>query len=90
MALFYCDTKINKVFILDKLDFTNRYSLNKTDFYYNNKDTIIPIPRSACNEHKAMNITLLIVLLLGLKTSAGIFSAAAFNMNFLSNIHLQK
>jgi hypothetical protein len=87
MVLFYCDAKTKKVFILDKLDFTNGYLLDKIDFYYSDKDTIILTPRSAtCNKHKAMNIVLLVALLLGLKTSAGIFSAAAFSMNFLSNI----
>jgi hypothetical protein len=90
MALFYYDAKIKKVFILDKLDYINGYLLNKINFYYSNKDTIILTPRSAtCNEYKAMNITLLVVLLLGPETSAGIFSVVAFNMNFLSNI-LQK
>ncbi len=72
---------------MDKLDFINGYLLNKIDFYYSDKDTIIPTPRSAtCNEYKTMNIALLVALLLGLKTSAGIFGAAAFSMNFLSNI----
>ncbi len=87
IALFYCDVKTKKVFILDKLDCTNRYLLNKIDFYYSDKDTIILTPKSAIyNEHKAINITLLIALLLGLKMSAGIFGTAAFSMNFLSNI----
>jgi hypothetical protein len=56
IALFYCDAKTKKVFILDKLNFINGYLLNKIDFYYSNKNTIILTPRSAtCNEHKAMN-----------------------------------
>jgi hypothetical protein len=43
-------------------------------------------PEATYNKYKAMNIALLIALLLGPETSAGIFGATAFSMNFLSNI----
>jgi hypothetical protein len=91
MALFYYNAKTKKVFILDKLNFTNGYLLDKIDFYYSDKDTIILTPKSATyNEHKTMNITLLVALLFGPKTLAGIFGAAAFSINFLFNISSAK